>query len=41
MLEEYLKVCWNAISEDRMESLIQNVPARLLAIIDANDGTIP
>jgi hypothetical protein len=28
-LEEYLKVCWNAISEDRMESLIQSMPARL------------
>jgi hypothetical protein len=38
---EYLKVCWDAISEDHMESLIQSMPGRLQAVIDANGDLTP
>jgi hypothetical protein len=41
VLEEFLKVCWDAISKDRTESLIQSMPASLQAATDVNGGLIP
>ena len=41
VLEACLKAAWESISQERLDSLIRSMPARLQAVIDAEGGATP
>lgn len=41
VLEACLKAAWESIPQERLDSLIRGMPARLQAVIDAEGGATP
>ena len=40
-LQACLKAAWESIPQERLDGLIRSIPARLQAVIDAEEGATP